>query len=186
MLDFNGGNLTSDAGVILLAELNSRMGLTDVIASSIKDRRQQSKVAHTIQEMVQQRVFQICCGYEDCNDAQTLRKDPAMKLAIGKNPEQSDDLSSQPTLSRFENSITKKELLTIGKQLIEHFIKSQANKKVTNIVIDADVTDDPTHGNQQLTFFHGYYECYCYLPLFIFASVNGERQQHLIASGLNF
>jgi hypothetical protein len=182
--DFNGGNVTSDTGLLLLAEIDSRIGLTDRIASCIKDTRQQSKITHTIREMLQQRVFQICCGYEDCNDAQTLRKDPALKIAVGKRPEKDCDLSSQPTLSRFENALTARELFKIGEQLLEHFVKSQYGKKIHKIIIDCDVTDDPTHGSQQLTFFHGYYDCYCYLPLIVCATVNDESQQYLVSSVL--
>lgn len=183
-LDFSGGNVTGDGGVLLLADLDSRIGITDRVASCIQENRQESKIIHPIKEMLQQRVYQICCGYPDCNDAQTLRTDPAMKIAAGKRPEEGGDLSSQPTLSRFENSMTPRELFKIGTQFVEHFIKSQKGKKVTSIVVDCDVTDDPTHGNQQLTFFQTYYDCYCFLPLLVFVTVNGERQQHLVGAVL--
>ncbi len=183
-LDFSGGNVTSDAGVILLAELDARIGLTEQISSCIKDTRQPGKIIHSIQEMIQQRVFQISCGYEDCNDAQTLRRDPALKIAVGKKPESDGDLSSQPTLSRLENSITPRELYRMGEQFLKLFIKSQTGKAVRRIVVDCDVTDDPTHGSQQLTFFQAYYDCYCYLPLIVCVTVNDEKQQHLVGAVL--
>ncbi|MHC9540441.1 MAG: IS1380 family transposase [Vulcanimicrobiota bacterium] len=183
-IDFSGGNVTSDSGVILLAEIDARIGLTESIASCIKDTRQPGKIIHPLQEMIQQRTFQISCGYEDCNDAQTLRKDPAFKIAVGKKPETDDDLSSQPTLSRLENSITPRELYRMGEQFLKLFIKSQRDKDVRRIVIDCDATDDPTHGNQQLTFFQAYYDCYCYLPLIVCATVNYEKQQHLVGAVL--
>ncbi|MGV8125374.1 MAG: IS1380 family transposase [Candidatus Xenobiia bacterium LiM19] len=179
--DFDGGNVTSDTGLLLLAEIDSRTGLTDRIASCIKDTRQQSKITHTIREMLQQRVFQICCGYEDCNDAQTLRKDTALKIAVGKRPEKDGDLSSQPTLSRFENTLTAHDLVKIGEQLIECFKTSQYGKTINKIIIDCDATDDPTHGSQQMIFFHGYYDCYCYLPLIVCATVNDENKQYLVS-----
>jgi hypothetical protein len=183
-LDFSGGNVTSDAGVLLLGELDARIGLTQIIASCIKDTRQAGKIVHTLQEMIRQRIFQICCGYEDCNDAQTLRNDPAFKIAAGTKPESDGALSSQPTLSRLENSVTSKDLYRIAEQFLKLFIQSQVGKKVTSIVIDCDATDDPTHGNQQLTFFQGYYDCFCYLPLLVTATVNDEKQQHLIGAVL--
>jgi hypothetical protein len=183
-LDFSGGNVTSDAGVLLLAELDARIGLTKNIASCIKDTRQPGKIIHSLQEMIQQRIFQISCGYEDCNDAQTLRKDPALKIAVGKKPESDGDLSSQPTLSRLENSITSKDLFRMGEQFLKTFIKSQTEKTVKRLIIDFDVTDDPTHGNQQLTFFHAYMDCYCYLPLLVCVTVNDEKHQHLVGAVL--
>ena len=183
-MDFSGGNVTSDAGVLLLGELDARIGLTHTIASCIKDTRQAGKIVHSVQEMIQQRTFQICCGYEDCNDAKTLRNDPAFKIAADTKPESEGALSSQPTLSRLENSVTPRDLYRIGKQFLKLFIQSQAGKKVTSIVIDCDATDDPTHGNQQLTFFSGYYGCFCYLPLLVTATVNDEKQQHLIGAVL--
>ena len=183
-LEFDGGNVTSDGGVLFLAEVDKRIGLTEKIAQCIIDQRHQGKIIHTVREMLRQRVYQIGCGYEDCNDAQTLRKDPAMKISVGKRPEKDGDLCSQPTLSRFENNVTRKELLSIGKELIEHFVDTHKYKEVTRIVVDIDTTEDSTHGHQQLTFFQGYYDCYCYLPLLVFATVNDEKEQHLIASVL--
>ncbi len=105
-------------------------------------------------------------------------------MAAGRYPEKGDDLSSQPTLSRFENIVSRKELLAMGNTIIEHFIDQHKYQQVTRIILDPDATEDPTHGNQQLTFFHGYFDCYCYLPLLVFATVNGEKKQHLIASVL--
>ena len=121
-VDFDGGDLTSDAGLILLKQADRKAGITAAIANSLRDQRQSSKVSHRKQELVQARVLSIAAGYADANDMDTLRQDPTLKVAVGRCPLSEGALASQPTLSRFENSVTKRELLSAGLALAERVI----------------------------------------------------------------
>jgi len=179
----DGGALTSDAGALLLHEIDERLGLTQRLAACIRDERDPSKVRHTVLGMLRQRIYQIACGYEDCNDADWMRQDPALKLALGRAPSE-DDLASQPTLSRLENAVSSRECWLISVALLDAYIARHRTAAAGRIVIDADATDDETHGNQQLSFFHGYYDHYCYLPLLIFAQAEGTGEQELIGAML--
>jgi hypothetical protein len=177
---FDGGRLSSDGGLVWLAEIDRRVGLTQRLASCLRDRRQQSKVRQSRHDLVRQRVYQIACGYEDCNDADTLAADPVLKVACGRNPEGGRDLASQPTLSRFENSVSRTELYRMSEAFLELFIDGH-RQPPQEIILDLDATVDPTHGQQELTFFHGYYGTYCYLPMLIFAQADGGPHQLLAA-----
>lgn len=173
-VDFTGGQLSSDAGVLPVAELDRRLGLTAGFAACLRDARERAKTRHSLLELVRQRVYQIACGYEDANDADTLRGDPLFKTAVGRAPRTGADLASQPTLSRLENAPTPRELLALSRFLVEHFAERHAKKKVVRIVLDLDATHDPLHGQQEFCFFHGYYGTYCYLPLLVWATVTVE------------
>jgi hypothetical protein len=177
---FDGGKISSDGGLVWLAEIDRRVGLTQRLASCLRDRRQQSKVRQSRHDLVRQRVYQIACGYEDCNDADTLAADPVLKVACGRNPEGGRDLASQPTLSRFENSVSRTELYRMSEAFLELFIDGH-RQPPQEIILDLDATVDPTHGQQELTFFHGYYGTYCYLPMLIFAQADGGPHQLLAA-----
>lgn len=170
--DFTGGRITSDAGGLLLRELDQRYRLTEKAAACLHDPRQDSKVQHDLLTLVRQRLFAIAQGYEDTNDAATLAPDPAFKMMAGRAPESSDDLASQPTLSRFENQVTTKDLRRLSDWLLELYLKTHPGPRKV-IVLDMDATDDPTHGKQQLSFFHGYYEEHMYHPLFVFDGRSG-------------
>lgn len=170
--DFTGGRITSDAGGLLLRELDQRYRLTEKAAACLHDPRQDSKVQHDLLTLVRQRLFAIAQGYEDTNDAATLAPDPAFKIMAGRAPESSDDLASQPTLSRFENQVTTKDLRRLSDWLLELYLKTHPGPRKV-IVLDMDATDDPTHGKQQLSFFHGYYEEHMYHPLFVFDGRSG-------------
>ena len=163
-----GGALTSDAGVLLLRQLDERLGLTRGLARCVTDRRQPAKVRHEMLALVRQRIYQIALGYEDCNDADHLRADPALKLAVGRAPTE-DDLASQPTLSRLENQVGWHECWRISEALLECYRQRHRKHPPARLVLDVDATDDETHGHQQLAFFHGYYDEHCYLPLLVFA-----------------
>jgi hypothetical protein len=167
----------------LLHEIDERVGLTERLAACISDERDPGKVQHTVLELLRQRIYQIACGYEDCNDANWMRRDPALKLALGRTLKQ-DDLASQPTLSRLENAVGWRECWLISTALLEAYIDRHHGVPPKRIVIDADATDDETHGNQQLSFFHGYYDHHCYLPLLIFAQTEGTGEQELIGAVL--
>jgi len=164
----DGGALTSDAGVLLLRQLDERLGLTSGLARCLTDRRQPAKVRHHLLALLRQRIYQIALGYEDCNDADQLRFDPALKLAVGRAPSQ-DDLASQPTLSRLENAVGWHDCWRISEVLSGSYLQRHRKRPPHRIVLDVDATDDETHGHQQLAFFHGYYDEHCYLPLLVFA-----------------
>lgn len=169
---FDGGRMTSDGGGLLLREIDERYGVTEAAASSIHDSRQPERTLHDMSALVKQRIFSIALGYEDTNDADTLRSDPALKAMSGRLPETDDDLAGQPTLSRFENRISRRDLRRLADRLVDLYLRTHPGSPAW-IVLDMDATDDPTHGNQQLSFFHGYYERHMYHPLLIFDGLDG-------------
>ncbi len=183
VVSFDGGAITSDAGVLLVRQMDRRLGLTQALACCLHDPREPGKVQHTLPALVRQRVYQICQGYEDANDATTLRSDPALKLAVGRAPSE-PDLASQPTLSRLEQRVGWRECWRMSVALVQSYVQRHRAHPPTRIVLDGDATDDPTHGQQELTFFHGYYETHCYLPLLFFAQAEGEGEQELLAAVL--
>ena len=133
--------------------------------------------------MLRQRIFGIAAGYEDCNDHDSLSSDPMLKLSVGRAPISGENLASQPTLSRLENSIGPTELWRMEEVLLAGFITGLRGQPLKQLVIDADATDDPTHGQQELEFFHGFYDCHCFLPLLVYVSADGGEQE-LVASVL--
>ena len=165
--DFLGGRLTSDAGALLLREVGRKTGLFQAIAAAIPDPRNPVFVIHDQQSMIAQRIVAIALGYEDLNDHQTLRADPALQLAAGRVPDQDLPLASPPTLCRLENRIGRKPLIRISEVLLDQFIASHA-RPPEHLILDFDATDDPVHGHQEGRFFHGYYDNYCFLPLYVF------------------
>jgi len=162
--------LTSDAGLLPLRQFDDRIGLTAQFAAALHDPRDPDRIDHTFPEMVRMRVFGILAGYADQNDYDTLRTDPVFKLIANRSPTDAD-LASQPTLSRFENQIDIPSLFRLRDVLIDQFIASFAHPPVT-LTFDLDAVDDPTHGSQQLTLFHAFYEQYQYLPLVITCAEN--------------
>jgi len=180
---FDGGSLSSDGGLLLLREVDKKLGLTRRLGECIEDGREQSKVKVTVREMLCQRIFGIAADYEDCNDHDELRSDPMLKLAADRDPETGDDLASQPTLSRLENSISSTELWRMEEALVDTFVAGHRGKGVKRLVIDADATDDPAHGQQEFEFFHGFYDCHCFLPLLVYVAADGGEQE-LVSSVL--
>jgi hypothetical protein len=168
--DFQGGDLTSDGGLPLLREVDRKIGLIDALDAAIHDPRFQPLVVHDQRTILAQRVFALAAGYEDLNDHQTLRNDTLLQtltdrqLKVGQ--KQGDPLSSPPTLCRLENRITRSDLVRISKVLVEMFIASHPTPP-EELVLDFDATDDAVHGNQEGRFFHGYYDHYCFLPLYV-------------------
>lgn len=160
--------LSSDAGLLPLRQFDERLGWTEGFAAQIRDGRQGP--LHSVVEMVRQRVFGILAGYEDQNDHDTLRSDGVFKLIAGRSPD-GRDLASQPTLSRLENAVTAGDLLRMEEWYLQQFISS-FTEAPAELTLDIDVFDDPTHGQQQLTFFHGYYEQYQYLVRVITCAEN--------------
>jgi Transposase DDE domain group 1 len=166
--DFLGGRLTSDAGAILLREVGERTGLFDAISEVIPDPRNPVFIVHDQKSMIAQRIIALALGYEDLNDHQTLRSDPALQLAAGRVPDEELTLASPPTLCRLENRIERKTLIRIAGVLVDQFIASHPQPP-EHLILDFDATDDPLHGHQEGRFFHGYYDNYCYLPLYVFS-----------------
>ena len=166
----SAAQVTSDAGLLPFRELDEQIGLTRQFADALDDRRHTGYIDHTFLEMTRMRVYGILAGYADQNDHDVLRSDPIFKLISGRSIHD-DDLASQPTLSRFENAIDVRSFSRLRDVLIDQFIAS-FEKPPTQLTLDIDPFDDPTHGEQQLTFFHGYYDQYQYLPRVITCAQN--------------
>ena len=166
------GQLSSDAGLLPFRQLDEHLGLTRDFAAVLDDPRDPDLLEHTILEMVRSRVYGILAGYADQNDHDTLRTDPIFKLLADRSPD-GPALASQPTLSRFENAINCPSLKRLQSVLVDQFIASfeQPPRRLT---FDLDAVDDPAHGHQQLTFWHGYYDQNQYLPLFITCPDNDQ------------
>jgi hypothetical protein len=166
----SAAQVTSDAGLLPFRELDEQIGLTRQFADALDDRRHTGYIDHTFLEMTRMRVYGILADYADQNDHDVLRRDPIFKLICGRSIHD-DDLASQPTLSRFENAIDVRSFFRLRDVLIDPFIAS-FQKPPTQLTLDIDPFDDPTHGEQQLTFFHGYYDQYQYLPRVITCAEN--------------
>lgn len=178
---------SSDGGALLVGAADRRLGLTERLSSCLSDQRTPDRVVHTMSELVMQRVYGLACGYADTNDAGRLADDPIHKLLLGRDAVEGASLASQPTLSRFENGVSRRELYRMGLALMETVVGNQRRKrrgKARRITIDLDVTADEAHGEQQLSFFNGFYNHRCYLPLLAFISFDKEKEQYLAAAVL--
>jgi len=165
-------HLSTDAGLLPIRQLDEALGMTGQFAAALIDDRTGPALTHTYLEMTRMRVYGILAGYEDQNDHDALRSDAVFKLLAGRSPED-NDLASQPTLSRFENAIGPKSLFQLRDVFIEQFIAS-FEEPPSHLTLDIDTFDDATHGQQQLTFFHGYYDQYQYLPRVITCAENDQ------------
>jgi hypothetical protein len=162
--EFDGGEISSDAGgALLLRQAEHRFGLLQAAAKCLPDNRDPHKIQHSRLSQLKQRVFGIALGYEDLNDHNVLRKDGGLQLALN----QRHAASSSPTLCRFENAMGRGEAVALHEVLLKHFI-SRHQQAPAELVLDLDATDDPVHGQQKNGFFHGYYDHYCFLPLYVF------------------
>ena len=182
---FDQQHASSDGGAILLKAADARYRLIDGFARCLVDDRQPGKVRHTLTDLLAQRIFGLACGHPDANDADGLADDPIHKLLLGRDPVAGDPLASQPTISRFENQVGVQELYGMGRELAASVIERHQRRRhgrARHITIDLDPTDDPTHGAQQLTFFNGHYDCWCYLPLLAFLTFDDEPEQYLCAA----
>lgn len=173
---FDGGDITSDAGLLLLGLADRRLGLTEAMSKCIRDTRQRGKVRHGIDEIVRERVLAIAMGYEDANDLDVLGSDPALKSACGRLPSSGANLASQPTISRVENMPSGKELMRAGVAMARKVV-SQLSSETSRVIIDVDPTDDPCHGQQEFEFFNGHYDEHCYLPLHVHLTGDDGRQR---------
>lgn len=171
--DFEGGEVSSDAGVLFLRAVENQIGLVSKMTDSLRDRRHPGYVKHQFHQLLKQRVFQIASGYEDGNDSNELREDPIMKIACDRLPEEGEALASQPTMSRFENSLSRTELYRIAAVFVDEFIQSYSQAP-EGIILDIDDTDDLTYGRQQLRLFNAYHGDYCYMPIHIYEGKSGK------------
>jgi hypothetical protein len=173
-VNFDGGTLTSDGGLLLLREVDKRLDLIRRIDASIPDPRDPLYTAHPQAEILTSRILGIAAGYEDANDHANLRHDAAFQVAAGRTPAQNDyandehyPLASPSTHSRFENRIDEKAIFALHEVLVDTFLDSY-QQPPEEIILDYDATDDPTHGNQDRRYFNGFYDGYCFLPLYVF------------------
>ena len=172
----DGGDITSDAGFMLVAQADKKLGLTQAMAGAIRDPRRQADVDHHVIEMFRERIYAISHDYEDANDLDTLRKDPALKAACKRLPKTGEPLASQPTISRFENMHGAKDQVSMAVAMARRVV-SQLPARTRRIIIDVDPTEDPCHGQQELEFFNGHYGAHCYLPIHIHITGDDGRQR---------
>src|SRR5688572_19655643 len=170
---FDGGSLTSDAGVLVLAEVERRVRIAERLARCILDPRAPGRVRHGIAEMIRFRILLIAAGYPDANDCDALRADPAFKMALGRPPESGADLCSQPTICRLENlpgpTTLKRMMATMVELFCDSFIEVPRR-----IVLDIDDTEDRVHGSQELALFHAHHDGRCFLPIHVYEAITGK------------
>lgn len=160
---FSGGDVSSDGGILLVAQADRLLGLTEAINQEVRDPRDPDQITHPQIDLIRQRIYGLAMGYEDLNDHQSLRKDLAWQSAL----QRVDTLASSPTLCRLENRADRQSALAISRVFVEQFIASFSSPP-EELILDFDATDDRVHGNQEGRFFHGYYGDYCFLPLYVF------------------
>jgi hypothetical protein len=182
ILNSEGTDISSDAGALLLREVEAQIGLIRAMAKAIPDNRDARYVTHTLTDLLIQRVAQIACGYEDANDCNDLRSDPIFKMLADRYPEIGDALASQPTMSRFENRISRTALYRLALVFADVFIASYASPPPV-IVIDFDDTEDKVYGNQQLSVFNNYYGDYCFMPLHVYEGLSGRLITAILKPG---
>jgi hypothetical protein len=179
---FDAPETSSDGGALLLRQMDDRLKLCERFAFCVPDFRDPRFVVHERLEQSRQRIFQIALGYEDCNDAGALRHDPLLKVACDLMPEDEGTLSSQPTLSRLENAADMRAIKKLLLQLEGDYVASFTTPPEL-VVLDIDTTDDPTHGQQQLTFFHGFYDQHMYHPMMVFDAATGQLVTAVLRPG---
>src|SRR6266545_4762818 len=184
---FDEPHSSSDGGALMLKAADQKLQLTSALSACLVDGRQAAKVKHPIEDLLRQRIYGLASGYADANDAARLAHDPVFKLLLDRAPLDGPELSSQPTLSRFENHIGPKDNYRLGRALAETIInrhQRRRHRQAKRVTIDLDTTDDPTHGQQEFTFFNRHYDTYCYLPLLAFISFDDEPEQYLVTGML--
>ena len=179
---FDGGRITSDGGVLLLAEAERRMGICDRLAACIADPRDPSRVVHTAADILRARVLAIACGYEDADDLDALRDDPGFRLALGKLTGSGAGLASQPTMSRWENAPTTRDLVRIMGVMVDLYCDSYPAAPAA-VTLDIDDTCDVVHGYQQLSFWNGHHGERCFLPIHVYDTATGRPVAMLLRTG---
>jgi hypothetical protein len=170
---FDGGRISSDGGVLLLAGADRQLGLIDTLAALMPDHRDPLLITHSMADILRARVFAIACGHPDADDLDDLRQDPAFKLACGRLPETGDDLASQPTMSRWENAPDLRTLIRMTHAMVDLWCSSH-RRAPEAITLDIDDTADTVHGHQQLSLFNAHYDEYCFLPIHIYDAATGH------------
>jgi hypothetical protein len=178
---FDGGRLSSDGGVLLLAGADHRIGLIDTLAMLIPDHRDPAHITHSMADILRARVFAIACGYPDADDLDFLRKDPAFKLACGRAPESGDNLASQPTMSRWENAPDLRTLIRLTRAMVDLWCMSQPAPKA--MILDIDDTADTVHGHQQLSLFNAHHDERCFMPIHVYDAASGHCVLTILRSG---
>lgn len=180
---FDGGRITSDGGLVWLAEAEEELGLCEAISACVPEWRKR-RGRHSLASLVRQRVLQIACGYEDQNDSNSLREDPLLKMVCGALPESGANLASQPTLSRLENAADARCCYRIAQAIFELYLRERAKDGTPKkVLLDFDATDDPTHGEQEGSYYHGYYRQHMYHPLLVFDGESGHLISALLRRG---
>jgi hypothetical protein len=179
---FDAGRLTSDGGVLVLAEVERRLGIAERLARCLEDPRAPERVQHGLAEMIRFRALLIAAGYEDANDCDALRADPVFKMAVGRLPERGADLCSQPTMCRLENLPGPIALKRMMAAMVELFCDS-FDDVPRRIVLDIDDTEDRVHGGQQLALFHAHYDSRCFLPIHIYEATTGKPVAVILRPG---
>lgn len=179
---FDGGRITSDGGVLLLAAAERRLKLAEKLAAAMRDPRDPARVRHSLIDILRARIFAIACGYEDANDLDRLRNDPAFKLACGRLPDSGQDLCSQPTCSRVENLPDLRTVIRLGRVLIDLWLSSYSAPP-KSVTLDIDDTLDVVHGHQQLSLFNGHHDERCFLPIHIYDAATGRPVAMILRPG---
>jgi hypothetical protein len=179
---FDGGRITSDGGVMLLAAAERRLHLADRLAAAIQDPRDPARVTHAMADILRARIFAIACGYEDANDLDRLRTDPAFKLACGQLPDSGNNLCSQPTCSRLENLPDLRTVIRLGRVLVDLWLSSYVAPP-KSVTLDIDDTVDVVHGHQQLSLFNAHYDERCFLPIHIYDAATGRPVAMILRPG---
>jgi hypothetical protein len=179
---FDGGRLTSDGGVMLLAAAERRMGIAQTLAPLIADPRDPRLVTHSVADILRARMLAIACGYEDADDLDHLRTDPGFKLACGRLPDTGAELCSQPTMSRWENAPTLREVIRMSHAMVDIYCASYARPPAA-ITLDIDDTVDVVHGHQQLSLFNGHYDERCFLPIHVYDTATSRPVAVLLRTG---
>src|SRR3954452_12826365 len=164
---FDGGRITSDGGVLLLGAVERQLGIADTLAPLISDPRNPLYVTHSVTDILRARILAIACGYEDGDDLDFLRTDPGFKVACGRLPDSGDDLCSQPTVSRWENAPSLREVMRMTYAMIDLYCRSY-DRPPAAVTLDIDDTLDVVHGHQQLSLFNAHYDERCFLPIHVY------------------
>jgi len=179
---FDGGRISSDGGVILLAEADRRLGLADKLAAVMSDPRDPARITHSLADILRARILAIACGWEDADDLDHLRKDPAFKLACGRLPDSGDDLCSQPTMSRWENAPNLREIVRLMGVLVDLWCASYSAPPKA-VTLDIDDTCDEVHGTQQLSLFNAHYDTRCFLPIHVYDTATSRPVMFILRPG---
>jgi len=179
---FDGGRISSDGGVLLLALAERRLGIAERLAAAITDRRDPARVVHALSDILRARILAIACGYEDADDLDHLRSDPALKLACGHLPDSGRDLCSQPTVSRCENAPGLREVIRLMRTMVAQYCASY-DRPPASVTLDIDDTLDVVHGHQQLSMFNAHYDERCFLPIHVYDTATSRPVAVLLRPG---